>query len=79
MEEQSRRAALYRDILGEGNFFLELQHNSIPEQAIVNKRLIEIARKEKYPLIATNDVHYMRKTDAEWHDASLCSDKQQCR
>ena len=66
------RAALYRDILGDGNFFLELQHNSIPEQAIVNKRLIEIARKENFPLIATNDVHYMRKTDAEWHDVLLC-------
>jgi len=66
------RAALYRDILGEGNFFLELQHNSIPEQAIVNKSLIEIAKKGNYPLIATNDVHYMRKTDAEWHDVLLC-------
>ena len=66
------RAALYRDILGEGNFFLELQHNSIPEQAIVNKSLIEMAKKGNYPLIATNDVHYMRKTDAEWHDVLLC-------
>lgn len=66
------RAALYRDILGDGNFFLELQHNSIPEQAIVNKRLIEIAKKENYPLIATNDVHYMRKKDADWHDVLLC-------
>jgi len=66
------RAALYRDILGDGNFFLELQHNSIPEQAIVNKKLIEIARKENFPLIATNDVHYMRRTDSEWHDVLLC-------
>ena len=66
------RAGLYRDILGEENFFLEIQHNSIPEQAIVNKRLIEIARKENYQLIATNDVHYMRRSDAEWHDVLLC-------
>lgn len=66
------RAGLYRDILGEGNFFLELQHNSIPEQAIVNKNLIEMARKENFPLIATNDVHYLRKKDAEWHDVLLC-------
>ncbi len=66
------RAGLYRDILGTDNFFLELQHNSIPEQAIVNKTLIDIARKENYGLIATNDVHYMRKTDAEWHDVLLC-------
>lgn len=66
------RAALYRDILGPENFFLEIQHNSIPEQAIVNKGLIDIAGKNNYRLIATNDVHYMKKTDAEWHDVLLC-------
>ena len=72
MEGAVSRAALYRDILGPDNFFLELQHNSIPEQAIVNKNLTEIARKNNYQLIATNDVHYMRKADAEWHDVLLC-------
>ena len=72
MEGAISRAGLYRDILGPDNFFLEIQHNSIPEQAIVNKSLTDIARKNNYPLIATNDVHYMRKTDAEWHDVLLC-------
>ena len=66
------RAIKYRDILGDGNFFLELQHNSIPEQAIVNKELTAIAKKHNFPLIATNDSHYMKKTDASWHDILLC-------
>ena len=66
------RAELYRDILGDGNFFLELQHNSIPEQAIVNKTLADMARAHGFPLIATNDAHYMKKSDADWHDILLC-------
>ncbi len=66
------RAMLYRDILGEGNFFLELQSNKIPEQAIVNKTLVEMSRRHGFPLIATNDSHYMKREDAEWHDVLLC-------
>lgn len=66
------RAALYRDILGPENFFLEIQHNSITEQAIVNKGLADLARRDNYSLIATNDVHYMRRADAGWHDVLLC-------
>lgn len=65
-------AMLYRDILGKDNFFLEIQSNKIPEQAIVNKTLIEMSRRHGFPLIATNDSHYMKREDAEWHDVLLC-------
>lgn len=68
----AKRAQLYRDILGEDNFFLEIQSNGIPEQAIVNKGLVDIAKKENYGLIATNDAHYMKRSDADWHDVLLC-------
>lgn len=72
MDGAVKRAELYRDIMGDGNFFLEVQHNIIPQQAIVNKGLVEIARKYNFPLIATNDAHYMYKSDASWHDVLLC-------
>ncbi len=72
IEGAEKRAALYRDIMGDGNFFLEVQSNSIPEQAIVNKTLVEISKKLSIPLIATNDSHYMLRSDAEWHDILLC-------
>ena len=62
------RAMLYRDILGKENFFLEIQSNAVPEQALVNKTLIEMSRRHGFPLIATNDAHYMKRSDAEWHD-----------
>lgn len=67
-----QRAGLYSDIMGEGNFFLEVQSNSIPQQAIVNKTLVEMSKKMGLPLIATNDSHYMERSDAEWHDILLC-------
>ena len=66
------RANLYRDILGRENFYLELQHNSIKEQALVNKTLIKMSRDHDFPLIATNDAHYMKQADAAWHDVLLC-------
>ena len=52
IEGATSRAELYRDILGKDNFYLEIQHNSIPEQAIVNKNLVDIAKKANFSLIA---------------------------
>ncbi|MDR3353489.1 MAG: DNA polymerase III subunit alpha [Synergistaceae bacterium] len=66
------RATLYRDIMGPDNFLLEIQHNSVPAQAAVNKALIEMSRRHGFTLIATNDVHYMERSDAAWHDVLLC-------
>ena len=72
IEGAERTAQIYRDILGKDNFFLEIQHNSIPEQAIVNKAIVEMARKLDFKLIATNDAHYLKQSDASWHDILLC-------
>ncbi|MDR1134091.1 MAG: DNA polymerase III subunit alpha [Synergistaceae bacterium] len=66
------RAVLYRDIMGPENFFLEIQGNSLPEQAVVNKTLIDMSRGHGFPLVATNDSHYTLRSDAEWHDVLLC-------
>jgi DNA polymerase-3 subunit alpha len=66
------RAELYRDIMGPDNFFLEIQHNPIPEQALVNRSLIDMSRRHGFPLIATSDAHYMTREDAGWHDILLC-------
>jgi len=65
-------AATYRDILGEGNFFLEMQFQGIAEQKIVNEGLIPIARDLHMPLVCTNDVHYLQQGDHVPHDILLC-------
>src|SRR5712671_4330177 len=65
-------AGAYRDILGAGNFFLEMQWHGIEDQRVVNTGLPAIARDLNLPLICTNDVHYVRETDAHPHDILLC-------
>jgi DNA polymerase-3 subunit alpha len=65
-------AAAYRDILGPGNFFLEMQWHGIEEQRTVNGGLPAIARDLGLPLVCTNDVHYLRDSDAHAHDVLLC-------
>ncbi len=72
-EEQAlETAAAYRDILGPGNFFLELQYQGIEEQRPVNAGLQRVARALDLPLVCTNDVHYLRRDDAKAHDILLC-------
>lgn len=66
-------ALLYQNTFGAGNFYLELQHHpNIPEQAKVNAELIKISKKHNIPLVATNDIHYLEKTDAEAQEILLC-------
>lgn len=65
-------AKSYLDIFAPDNFYLELQHNSLPEQAVANKGLLEISSKLNIPVIATNDCHYLNKEDATAHDILLC-------
>src|SRR5437667_124965 len=65
-------AGAYRDILGPGNFFLEMQWHGIEDQRVVNSGMPAIARDLNLPLICTNDVHYLRETDAHPHDILLC-------
>ena len=60
-------AKWYNDVMGENNYFLEIMPNSIPEQKIVNKAVIDIHRKTNIPIIATGDAHYLNKEDYEWH------------
>ncbi|MGD9125417.1 MAG: DNA polymerase III subunit alpha, partial [Desulfarculaceae bacterium] len=59
-------------IMGENNFFLELQDAGLPEQKKVNPGLVEIAGKLGLGLVASNDCHYLRREDHEAHDALLC-------
>jgi DNA polymerase-3 subunit alpha len=65
-------AARLRDILGAKNFFLEMQFQGLEEQKIVNRGIVPLARALGLPLVATNDVHYLRQGDAQPHDVLLC-------
>ncbi|MBQ0038186.1 MAG: DNA polymerase III subunit alpha [Clostridiales bacterium] len=61
-----------QSILGEGNFYLELQDHGIREQTLVNRELLRLHNETGIPLVCTNDAHYLRREDAESHDVLLC-------
>ncbi len=65
-------ATTYADILGKDNFFLELQDHGLPEQRALNPKLIKLAHETGLKLIATNDLHYVRRDQHEAHDVLLC-------
>ncbi|MDV3426925.1 MAG: DNA polymerase III subunit alpha, partial [Bacillota bacterium] len=70
--DKAKEAALkYKDIFKD-SFYLELQYHGIEEQLKVNKELIKLSKELNLPLIATNDVHYIRKEDSKAHDVLLC-------
>ncbi len=65
-------AGNFEEILGKGNFYLEIMDLSLPEQKKVNEGLLRIAKKLDIPIVATNDVHYLEKEHSYAHDALLC-------
>jgi DNA polymerase-3 subunit alpha len=71
MEEARAAANWYADLFP-GRYYLELQENTLPEQAVANQRLMEIARELNLPLVATNDCHYLNREDARAHEVLLC-------
>lgn len=70
--EARERVFLYQEILGPENFFMEIQYQQLADQRNLNKMLAKLASECNVPLVATNDVHYLKKEDAEVHDVLLC-------
>lgn len=71
-EEATREALRFEEILGKGNYFIELQDHGLEMQAKVRQPLIDLSRRTGIPLVATNDVHYLTPDDARAHDILLC-------
>ena len=71
-DDAKKVAKKYKDLFGEGNFYLELQNHGIPEQKFVNQSLVRIGKELDIPLVATNDIHYINAEDATAHDILLC-------
>jgi len=77
LRNDNKEAALdaanwYRDVFGQDNFYLELQYHGLSEQRHVLKSLVTMSKVNNFPLVATNDVHYIKKEDSRVHDALLC-------
>lgn len=71
-EGAKNEAIAFRDIFGEGNFYLELQDHGLDGEKAIRADMLRLSRELGIPLVATNDCHYVNRSDAEAHDVLLC-------
>lgn len=64
-------AEFYRSTFKDG-FYLELQYHGIEDQLKVNREIRKMSRELEIPMVVTNDVHYINKSDSRAHDILLC-------
>ncbi|MCK5313303.1 MAG: DNA polymerase III subunit alpha, partial [Desulfobacteraceae bacterium] len=72
IEQADKLAQFYVKTFGENNFFLEIQQNGMEIQNKVNKGLLEMSKRLSMPMVATNDCHYLSKSDVSAHEVLLC-------
>lgn len=71
-DEALEAAAMWQDIYGKEDYFLELMDHGLDIENRVRSELLEIGRKLDLPPLVTNDCHYVLKSQAEAHEAMLC-------
>jgi DNA polymerase-3 subunit alpha len=69
-EDAVKAARWYKEVFGD--FFIEVQEHGIEEGKELNRELVRLAREADLPLVATNDVHYVRHDDSPFQDILLC-------
>ena len=78
--ERAKEIALYyKGLFEPGDFYIEIQDHDILEQRQTNPQLIRIAREIGVKVVATNDVHYLNRDDAEMQKVFRQADKPGCR
>ena len=68
-------AKRYKDLFGD-DYYIELQDHGLDEQKRTNPDLIKLAKELDIKMVITNDSHYLKKEDADWHDTLLCMQTQ---
>lgn len=71
LAQAKERAQQYKDLFKD-DYYIELQDHGLDKQKRSNPDLIRIAKELDIKLVITNDSHYLRKDDADWHDTLLC-------
>lgn len=71
-DDAAAAALEFEEIMGKGNYFLEIQEHGLEPQARIRKPLVELSKRTGIPLVATNDAHYLMPQDARAHDVLLC-------
>lgn len=71
-EGAEREAQRYGALFGTDHFFLEIQNHFTEEEKKIEKGLCRLSERTGLPLVATNDVHYIRRKDADVQAVLLC-------
>ena len=72
-EDAACKLALkYEEMLGKGNYYIEIMDHGIPEEQAALKTLLEVSKRTGIPLVATNDCHYEKQEDWQIHDIHIC-------
>ena len=72
-EQAAQQAMEFQDILGKGNYYLEVQNHGLEEEVkTVIPGMIELSKRTGVPLVATNDCHYLNQDDWRAHDILVC-------
>jgi DNA polymerase-3 subunit alpha len=71
-DELARQALRWYQEVFPDRFYLELQTHDLPEFETMYRKLVSFAREHQVPLVATNDIHYAKRSQAEAHDVLLC-------
>src|ERR1043166_5747817 len=71
-DDARRLAHQYGDIFGKNNFFLEVQDHHLEQDQKLSPQLVRLSSETGFPLVATNDSHYLRKEDARAHEILMC-------
>lgn len=69
--------ALFKDIFDD-NFFLEVMYHGIPEEKAIMPEIFKLSDELNIPVIATNDVHYVKKEEAKSQEVLMCMSSQKC-
>ena len=71
--EKAKETALwYRDLFGEGNYYLEVQNHGLREDLDIIPDIVRLSRETGIPLVATNDAHYIKKEDSSVQQVLIC-------
>ena len=71
-EKAKEHALFMRSLFGEDSYYLEIQDHGIEEQKEVNRELLRLSEDTGIPLVATNDVHYLRRNDSDTQAVLMC-------
>ena len=70
-EASYEAAKFYKGLFGD-DYYIELQDHGLEKQKMSNPGMIELAKELGIKMVITNDSHYLKKEDADWHDTLLC-------